>query len=100
MSARILVCSAIAVAMSVPVVAQQRPTPSSAPPQAAGVAPLRIYLRGGLKTHSPGQHVCPPFVADWSNILTECGADARAARHPEPRSRRLGACSTLRRDGC
>ena len=100
MSTRILVCSAIAVAMSVPVVAQQQPIPSSAPPQAAGVAPLRIYLRGGLETHGPSQHDYPQFVTDWSNILTECGADAWAARHPGPRSRRLGACSPLRRDGC
>jgi len=100
MSTRILVCSVTAVAMSVPVVAQQQPIPSSAPPQAAGVAPLRIYLRGGLKTHGPGQHDYPQFVADWSNILTERGADAWAARHPGPRSRRLGACSPLRRDGC
>jgi DNA-binding NarL/FixJ family response regulator len=88
MNTRILLCSVIAGAMLVPVVAQQKPVPasaapqaggvaqqkpvpSSAPPQAAGMAPLRVYLRGGLKTHGAGQHDYPQFVADWSNILTE-----------------------------
>ena len=90
MKTRILLCSAIAAAMLVPAVAQQRAAsssgppqaiPASAPPQATGVAPLRIYLRGGLKTHGVGQHDYPQFVADWSNILTERGAIVDGGLH-------------------
>jgi type 1 glutamine amidotransferase len=94
MNTRFLLCSVIAGAMLVPVVAQQKPAPSSAPPQAipssappqaTGVAPLRVYLRGGLKTHGPGQHDYPQFVADWSNILTERGAIVDGSLHfPTP----------------
>jgi type 1 glutamine amidotransferase len=36
--------------------------------------PMHIYLRGGLKTHGPGLHDYPQFMADWSKILTERGA--------------------------
>jgi type 1 glutamine amidotransferase len=78
---RILLCSAIAAAMLVPVVAQQRGTPSTAPAQGTDVAPLRVYLRGGLKTHGAGQHDYPQFVADWSNILTERGAIVDGGLH-------------------
>jgi type 1 glutamine amidotransferase len=35
---------------------------------------MRIYLWGGLKTHGPGQHDYPQFLADWSKLLTEKGA--------------------------
>jgi type 1 glutamine amidotransferase len=78
---RILLCSAIAAAMLVPVVAQQRGTPSTPPAQGTDVAPLRVYLRGGLKTHGAGQHDYPQFVADWSNILTERGAIVDGGLH-------------------
>jgi type 1 glutamine amidotransferase len=71
--------------MLVPVVAQRQAVPSSAPPQGSPVAPLRIYLRGGLKTHGPGQHDYPQFVADWSTILTERGAIVDGGLHfPTP----------------
>ena len=36
--------------------------------------PMHIYLRGGLKSHGPGQHDYPQFLADWSKLLTERGA--------------------------
>ena len=36
--------------------------------------PMHIYLRGGLKTHGPGAHDYPQFLADWSKLLTERGA--------------------------
>src|SRR5260221_14785107 len=42
--------------------------------QAQEGRPLRIYLRAGLKTHGPGQHDYPQFLADWSKLLTEHGA--------------------------
>ncbi len=86
MNHRILICSAIAAAMLVPVVAQQRGTPPPAPAQGGtDIAPLRVYLRGGLKTHGAGQHDYPQFVADWSNILTERGAIVDGGLHfPTP----------------
>ena len=36
--------------------------------------PIHIYLRGGLKSHGPGLHDYPQFLADWSKLLTERGA--------------------------
>src|SRR4030095_2878350 len=36
--------------------------------------PLHIYIRGGLKSHGPGLHDYPQFMADWSKLLTERGA--------------------------
>lgn len=42
---------------------------------------MRIYLRGGLKTHSHGQHDYPQFMADWSKILTEHGAVVDGSFH-------------------
>jgi len=62
-------------------VAAQQPPPASqtapAPSAAAGapaVPPIRVFLYAGLKTHGPGQHDYPQFLADWSKILTERGA--------------------------
>ena len=42
---------------------------------------MRIFLWGGLKTHGPGQHDYPQFVADWSKLLTERGAVVDGALH-------------------
>lgn len=93
MKNRVLLCSAIAAALLAPVLAQQRGTAPAAPaqgqrgaaPSAAAqepvIAPLRVYLRGGLKTHGAGQHDYPQFVTDWSNILTERGAIVDGGLH-------------------
>ena len=43
---------------------------------------MHIYLWAGLKSHLPGQHDYPQFLADWSKILTEHGAIADGALHP------------------
>ncbi len=43
---------------------------------------MRIYLWAGLKSHLPGQHDYPQFLADWSKILTEHGAIVDGALHP------------------
>ena len=43
--------------------------------------PIRVYLRAGLKTHGPGQHDYPQFLADWSKILTERGALVDGSLH-------------------
>jgi type 1 glutamine amidotransferase len=46
---------------------------------------LRVFLWTGLKTHSPGQHDYPQFLADWSKLLTERGAVVNGALHPPAR---------------
>src|SRR5690242_17254996 len=46
---------------------------------------VRIFLWTGLKTHGPGQHDYPQFLADWSKLLTERGAVVNGALHPPTR---------------
>lgn len=40
-------------------------------------SPLRIFLRGGPKTHGPGQHDHPRFVSEWRPLLESRGATVR-----------------------
>lgn len=42
---------------------------------------MHIYIRAGLKSHFPGQHDYPQFLADWSKILTEHGAVVDGSLH-------------------
>jgi type 1 glutamine amidotransferase len=42
---------------------------------------MRIYIWAGLKSHYPGQHDYPQFLADWSKLLTEHGAVVDGALH-------------------
>ncbi len=42
---------------------------------------MRVYIRSGLKTHGPGQHDYPQFLADFSKILTEKGAVVDGSFH-------------------
>jgi type 1 glutamine amidotransferase len=42
---------------------------------------MHIYIWGGLKSHGPGQHDYPQFLADWSKVLTEHGAVVDGAFH-------------------
>ncbi len=42
---------------------------------------MHIYLWAGLKSHGPGQHDYPQFLADWSKLLTEHGAVVDGALH-------------------
>ncbi|MBK8180959.1 MAG: ThuA domain-containing protein, partial [Planctomycetes bacterium] len=42
-------------------------------------APLRVFLRGGPKTHGPGEHDHPAFVADWQPLLAARGAVVEGA---------------------
>ena len=46
---------------------------------------MRVFLWTGLKTHSPGQHDYPQFLADWSKLLTERGAVVNGGLHPPSR---------------
>lgn len=58
--------------------------PSQTAPRAPGQNPngMHIYIWAGLKSHLPGQHDYPQFLADWSKILTEHGAVVDGALHP------------------
>ena len=53
------------------------------PPRIPGQNPngIQIYLRAGLKTHGPGQHDYPQFLADWSKFLTQHGAVVSGSLH-------------------
>lgn len=56
-------------------------------PQGAPLPPgqnrdgMHIYIWGGLKSHSEGQHDYPQFLADWSKLLTAKGAVVDGALH-------------------
>ena len=43
---------------------------------------MHVYLWAGLKSHKPGQHDYPQFLADWSKLLTEHGAVVDGSLHP------------------
>ncbi|MFN7138098.1 MAG: PVC-type heme-binding CxxCH protein [Limisphaerales bacterium] len=38
--------------------------------------PLRVFIRAGEKTHGPGQHDHPRFLAEWQELLNQRGAKA------------------------
>jgi type 1 glutamine amidotransferase len=42
---------------------------------------MHVYIWAGLKSHNPGQHDYPQFLADWSKVLTEHGAVVDGALH-------------------
>ncbi len=77
-----IVLPAATVALCTSVMAQQPAATAPAQPGGGGRgaqtadagAPLRVLIYAGLKTHAPGQHDYPQFLADWSKILTERGA--------------------------
>jgi type 1 glutamine amidotransferase len=52
------------------------------PPQGQNPNGMHIYIWGGLKSHSAGQHDYPQFLADWSKLLTERGAVVDGSLHP------------------
>lgn len=41
--------------------------------------PLRVFIRAGEKTHGPGEHDHPKFLAEWKDLLNERGAKADGA---------------------
>jgi putative membrane-bound dehydrogenase-like protein len=47
------------------------------PPQSS--PPLRVFLRGGPKTHGPNQHEHERFVAEWKPLLDSRGAKTDGA---------------------
>ena len=78
-------CLAIAVAaLGVSATAQQPVQQPAQPPVAAGATPaappIRIYIRSGLKTHAPGQHDYPQYLADWNTVLDDSNIDVDVDR--------------------
>lgn len=62
--------------------AQPAADPQRAPrPQGQNPNGMHVYIWAGLKSHSPGLHDYPQFLADWSKILTEHGAVVSGALH-------------------
>ena len=53
------------------------------PPPAQGQNPngVRVYIFAGLKSHGPGEHDYPQFLADWSKFLTLHGAVVDGSLH-------------------
>jgi putative membrane-bound dehydrogenase-like protein len=43
---------------------------------AAAAEPLRVFIRSGPKSHGPGQHDHPRFLAEWVPLLNARGARA------------------------
>ena len=66
-----------------PAAAQTPPNPAEAAPAVPGqdLKGMHIYIFAGLKTHGPGYHDYPQFLADWSKLLTEHGAVVDGALH-------------------
>src|SRR6476659_3127891 len=58
-------------------------SPQTEAPRPWGQNPngMHIYIWAGLKSHLPGQHDYPQFLADWSKLLTEHGAAVDGALH-------------------
>jgi type 1 glutamine amidotransferase len=63
----------------------QVPPPGAPRIPGQNVNGMRVYLWGGLKTHGPGLHDYPQWVADWSKLLTERGAVVNGALHAPSR---------------
>src|SRR5262245_16803658 len=49
------------------------------PPLMMAAQPLRVFIRAGVKTHGPGQHDHPRFLAEWKEMLNQRGAKADGA---------------------
>jgi type 1 glutamine amidotransferase len=84
MWSRGLLMALVIAAASSPSAQAPQPQQPALPPQLerqAEPAPLRIFIHAGLKSHGPGQHDYPQFLADWSKILTERGAIVDGALH-------------------
>ena len=78
------VCSALlGIGFWAPGNAQAPSGTANTPPHIPGQNPngIPIYLRAGLKTHGPGQHDYPQFLADWSKLLTQHGAVVSGSLH-------------------
>ncbi len=76
-----LAAALVAAALCTTVMAQQPQPAGQTPAATQGPPAMHVYIRSGLKTHGPGQHDYPQFLADWSKILTERGAIVDGSLH-------------------
>ena len=60
----------------------------------AAEQPLRIFIRSGPKTHGPGAHDHPRFLADWVPLLNARGAQASGG-NAFPTAAQLAATDVL-----
>jgi len=75
----IVVC--MVVLISAAIAQQEGNASSTAPSFSLNPNGLRVYIRAGLKSHPPGRHDYPQFLADWSKFLTEHGAVVTGSLH-------------------
>lgn len=61
---------------------------------ATAAEPLRVFIRSGPKSHGPGQHDHPRFLAEWVPLLNERGARATGAE-AFPTAAQLAATDVL-----
>jgi type 1 glutamine amidotransferase len=84
-SALMLLSSAQSTAQTAPAPAQAaRPArdPNAVPAiPGQNINGMRVYIRAGLKTHGPGYHDYPQFLADFSKSLTQQGAVVDGSFH-------------------
>jgi type 1 glutamine amidotransferase len=73
-----LLCATVGAQQTTPPAGQGRGGRGGGAPAPTGP---HIYIRAGLKTHGPGQHDYPQFLADWSKTLTERNAVVDGGLH-------------------
>ena len=77
----VLTAIAVVTGMCSAAVIAQEPAPTPPPNPNA----VHVYIRAGLKSHGPGNHDYPQYLADWSKVLTEHGAVVDGSLHfPTP----------------
>lgn len=86
--------AAAAAALCTSAMAQPQQVTPSAQPEPPSSAPVRVFIYAGPKTHGPGQHDYPQFLADWSKLLAERGAIVDGALH-FPAARELSNADVL-----
>src|SRR5262245_28314087 len=78
----LIVVIAIITAVCCAALFAQEPDPTAPPKNPNAV---HVYIRAGLKSHGPGAHDYPQYLADWSKVLTEHGAVVDGSLHfPTP----------------
>jgi type 1 glutamine amidotransferase len=88
----VLPAVAVVVGISTAVGVAQQAAPAQAVPPPRNEQPgnvptavdpnaIKVYIRAGLKSHGPGLHDYPQYLADWSKVLTEHGAVVDGSLH-------------------
>src|SRR5439155_8895028 len=56
--------------------------------------PLRVFIRGGKKSHGPGAHEHEQFLRDWTKLLIERGMKVKGGMN-FPTAEELAATDVL-----